>query len=180
MGLISTIEFKLNSSQPSIQSLFPIPPHVIDLSHWIQTKTIPTIDPTFPPKQRSLPLISSIHFKWNHLNPPFLLSPQAKHIPWNILFNPNLGILDLSHPFLMRSSHPSTFTTCQIVWKPREAPFDPSHPIHTISSQPSITFSPPPQALEYSLANSFSLFYAMWGDTILPLLNYPIYTLNPW
>lgn len=143
MGLISTIEFKLNSSQPSIQSPLSMPPHVIDLSHWIQTKTISTIDLTFPPKQRRLHLISSIHFKQTHLNPPFTLSPQAKHIPWNILLNPNLSMFDVNHSFQVNSSQPSTFHTCQIVWKPREAPFDPNHPIQTISSQPFISFFPP-------------------------------------
>lgn len=115
--LILAIEFKSNTSQPSIQSLFPIPPHVLDLNHWIQTKTISTIDFPFPPS------------KAYSLGISFL--------------KPNLGMFDPSHPFQIRSSQPSTFTICQIVWKPREVPFDPSHPIQTISSQPSISFFPP-------------------------------------
>ena len=115
--LISTIEFKLNTSQPSIQSLLSMSPHVLDPSHWSQTKIISTIDLSFPPKQ-------SI-FLWN-------ITSWSKH----------KASFDPSHLFQINTSQPSIFNTCQIIWKPREAPFDPSHPIQTISSQPSISFFP--------------------------------------
>jgi hypothetical protein len=116
--------------------------HVFDLHHLFQTKTISTIESPFPPKE-------SI-FLWN------IPSQSKAPLILAIYFKSS----HLNHPY---STHAKWFENQRRLPLILAIQFKPSHlnpPSHSS-----------PQAMEYTLAYSFSLFYAMWGITLLPLPN---------